>query len=40
VKVGGADGDRLEVLAGLSPGDRVVVSPPATLVNGAKVRAK
>jgi RND family efflux transporter MFP subunit len=40
VKVGGADGDRLEVLAGLSPGDRVVVSPPATLVSGAMVRVK
>ncbi len=40
VKVGGADGDRLEVLAGLNPGDRVVVSPPATLVNGAMVRVK
>jgi RND family efflux transporter MFP subunit len=40
VKVGGSDGDRLEVLAGLNPGDRVVVSPPATLANGAKVRVK
>jgi RND family efflux transporter MFP subunit len=40
VKVGGADGDRLEVLAGLNPGDRVVVSPPATLVSGALVRVK
>jgi RND family efflux transporter MFP subunit len=40
VKIGGADGDRLEVIAGLSPGDRVVVSPPATLVSGAMVRIK
>jgi RND family efflux transporter MFP subunit len=40
VKTGGADGDRLEVLAGLSPGDRVVMSPPATLANGSKVRVK
>ena len=40
VKVGGADGDRLEVLAGLNPGDRVVVSPPATLAAGSKVRVK
>ena len=40
VKVGGADGDRLEVLAGLNPGDRVVVSPPATLTTGAQVRVK
>ncbi len=37
VKVGGADGDRVEVLAGLTPGDRVVVSPPATLAAGDRV---
>ena len=40
VRVGGADGDRLEVLAGLSPGDRVVVAPPAELASGMKVIAK
>jgi RND family efflux transporter MFP subunit len=40
VKVGGTDGDRLEVLAGLSGGDRVVVSPPAELKDGAKVTVK
>jgi RND family efflux transporter MFP subunit len=40
VKIGGADGDRLEALAGLNPGDRVVVSPPATLAAGSKVRIK
>ncbi len=28
VKVGGADGDRVEVLAGLKGGDRVVIAPP------------
>ena len=40
VKVGGADGDRVEVLAGLTPGDRVVVSPPATLAAGNTVRIR
>ena len=40
VKVGGTDGDRLEVLAGLNTGDRVVVSPPAELKDGAKVTVK
>jgi len=38
VTTGGADGDRLEVIAGLNPGERVVVSPPAELTHGAKVR--
>jgi RND family efflux transporter MFP subunit len=37
VKLGGADNDRLEVLAGLLPGDRVVISPPAELNDGSKV---
>ena len=40
VKVGGADGDRVEVIGGLSAGERVVVSPPATMANGSKVRIK
>jgi RND family efflux transporter MFP subunit len=40
VKVGGSDGDRVEVLAGLRPGDRVVVSPPPDLKDGAKVMVK
>jgi RND family efflux transporter MFP subunit len=40
VKTGLADGDRLEVVAGLSPGDRVVVSPPPELADGAKVTVK
>jgi len=35
--VGGADGDRLEVLAGLEPGERVVVSPPPELASGMRV---
>ena len=37
VTTGGADGDRVEVLAGLSAGERVVVSPPAELSAGALV---
>jgi RND family efflux transporter MFP subunit len=37
VRLGGTDGDRVEVLAGLQSGDRVVLSPPSTLADGAKV---
>jgi RND family efflux transporter MFP subunit len=37
VQVGGTDGDRVEVQAGLQPGERVVVSPPATLTDGARI---
>jgi HlyD family secretion protein len=37
VTTGGADGDRVEVLAGLGAGERVVVSPPAELSPGALV---
>ena len=40
VKVGGTDGDRLEVLAGLRAGERVVVSPPAELTPGAQVTVR
>ena len=40
IKTGGADGDKLEVLAGLTSRDRVVVSPPATLAAGKKVVVK
>jgi len=40
VKTGGADGDRVEVLAGLNPGERVVVSPPAGLRSGMTVTVK
>jgi RND family efflux transporter MFP subunit len=40
VKIGGTDGDRLEVLAGLQTGERVVVSPPAELTSGAQVTVK
>ena len=40
VRVGGNDGDRIEVLSGLSGGDRVVVSPPPTMASGALVAVK
>jgi RND family efflux transporter MFP subunit len=40
VRLGGADGDRLEVTGGLRAGERVVVSPPPTLVDGAMVVVK
>ena len=40
VKTGGADGDKLEVLAGLTSRDRVVVSPPPTLAAGKKIVVK
>jgi RND family efflux transporter MFP subunit len=38
VKVGLPDGDRLEVLAGLRGGERVVLSPPADLAPGKTIR--
>ena len=34
VTTGGTDGDRLEVVAGLAAGERVVVSPPPELASG------
>jgi len=37
VKVGGADGDRLEVLGGLRAGERVVMTPPPALADGKKI---
>ena len=37
IRLGGTDGDRVEVLAGLQPGDRVVLSPPANLADQSKV---
>jgi len=40
VKTGGTDGDRIEVVAGLSAGERVVVSPPPGLAGGAMVVVK
>jgi len=40
VKTGGMDGDRTEILAGLTAGERVVIAPPPQLANGMKVRIK
>jgi RND family efflux transporter MFP subunit len=37
VQVGGADGDRVEIRAGLQGGDRVVISPPPTIRDGMPV---
>jgi RND family efflux transporter MFP subunit len=37
VQTGGTDGDRIEIRAGLGPGDRVVVSPPDTLAAGSRI---
>ena len=38
VTTGGTDGDRIEVIAGLNAGERVVVSPPAELIPGTAHR--
>jgi RND family efflux transporter MFP subunit len=40
VRVGGTDGDRVEVVAGLNAGERVVVSPPPELAAGTRVVAR
>ena len=40
VKAGGMDGDRTEILAGLTAGERVVIAPPPQLANGMKVRIR
>jgi len=40
VKVGGTDGDRVEVLAGLKGGDRIVIAPPTDLAAGKQIVAK
>ncbi len=37
VRTGGTDGDRLEIVAGLRAGERVVVSPPPALADGARI---
>jgi len=37
IQTGGSDGERLEVIAGLNAGERVVISPPAELVEGVPV---
>ena len=40
IQTGGTDGDRLEVTAGLSSGERVVVSPPPGLAPGTPIVIK
>ena len=40
VRTGGTDGDRQEVIAGLKSGERVVVTPPPAMVDGAKIAVK
>ncbi|MGE3520473.1 MAG: efflux RND transporter periplasmic adaptor subunit [Vicinamibacterales bacterium] len=40
VRAGGADGDRVELLAGVSSGERVILSPPAGLASGSEVVTK
>lgn len=40
IRTGGTDGDRVEVIAGLTSGERVIVSPPAGLASGASVVTK
>jgi len=40
IKTGGTDGDRLEVLAGLKGGDRVVIAPPPELREGTLIVVK
>jgi RND family efflux transporter MFP subunit len=40
IKVGAEDGDRIEVLSGLSSGDRVVIEGHESLVDGARVKER
>jgi RND family efflux transporter MFP subunit len=40
VKTGRQTGDRIEILAGIAPGDRVAVSPLDKLVDGARVEIR
>ncbi|MDP1570219.1 MAG: efflux RND transporter periplasmic adaptor subunit [Vicinamibacterales bacterium] len=40
IQTAGTDGERLEVTAGLTAGDRVVVAPPPTLVDGQSIVIK
>jgi multidrug efflux pump subunit AcrA (membrane-fusion protein) len=40
VRTGTADGDRMEIVSGLAQNERVVVSPPPTLISGAPVTSK
>jgi RND family efflux transporter MFP subunit len=40
VRTAGTDGDRVEVIAGLAAGERVILSPPPALATGATVVSK
>jgi HlyD family secretion protein len=40
VKLGGPDGDRVEIMAGLGPGDQVIAPLPSDLKDGALIAAK
>jgi RND family efflux transporter MFP subunit len=40
VRVGGTDGDRVEILAGVRSGERVVVSPPPSLAGGQQISVR
>jgi RND family efflux transporter MFP subunit len=40
ITTGGTDGDRMEVIAGLNAGERVIVSPPPELAAGALVMGR
>ena len=40
MKTGGTDGDRVEVIAGLQSGERVVAPAPDILKDGAAVTVK
>jgi HlyD family secretion protein len=40
IRTGGSDGDRVEVIAGLTASDRVVLSPPPQLADGVRIVIK
>lgn len=40
VRVGGQDGDQVEIISGVSAGERVVVDGPPTLADGARVKER
>jgi multidrug efflux pump subunit AcrA (membrane-fusion protein) len=40
IKIGGTDGDRVEVLSGIQSGERVVAPVPETLTDGAAITVK
>jgi RND family efflux transporter MFP subunit len=40
IRTGGADAERLEVVAGLNAGERVVIAPPPELTDGMRIEVK